>query len=337
MKWSAKSFLWKVFAVAATSALIASCAVTRGVGLATPTAVATTSVPTSGTPQATLPPTTQRPAGSPKPFVGLMGALPDDFPLLKQWGATTVEYHNAVTPDLIRQGLTAAKANGLYLFIRATGRAEIQTGADKLDVSKVESTTRELFGDVSLAGDTDLLGYWILDEPCHNNKWDVTAQDLDGLYRAVKRVNANLQVIINFGNLTCLTGLLASAPPGLKVADVAMFTVTTKKISDARSGPAGYVAAEDQNAAVVKAYDPTIKIIPQIAVFDSNRTGAAIADADWVKTVGDQVLQAQNFNGVLFYPYEHLVQNVAESIVDHKDDPQYSSAIQNILAQAKNK
>jgi hypothetical protein len=274
------------------------------------------------------PDTTPREA---RQFVGMMGALPQDLARLKEWGVSTVEYHGVRSTETLDQMLNDAKANDMYLFVRATNRDEIQSQPGRLDLSKVETVTRNLFGNTSVGSDPNFLGYWILDEACHANKWDVTAADLAGLYSRVKAVNPDIQVIINFGNLDCLAEIIAGAEPGLRLSDVAMFTITEKKMTVRRGE---YIQDECQNAQAARAYDRLLKVVPQIAVYESTRHDSPIGAANWVRDTGLEVVQSSCFDGLLYYPFNPLSDWIGRAIVDVADDPEYIEAFKEVFAAA---
>ena len=291
------------------------------------------------TPSRAAPRVTATPPALPPPvssaggrrFVGVMGATSADFPFIKSWGADTVEYHNAASSSDLQSVFNAAKASSLNIFFKGPSRERIQGSSYKLDLSRVTAETRRYFDGTTVPGDPALVGFWIVDEPCHDNKWELTGSDLRDLYNTVKAVNTGIPVLINFGTLECFQNIIATAQPGWKLVDVATFTITIKKTGQRR---VDYIADQAKIAQSAKDFDPAIIVLPNIAVLEFIEVGAAIPTADWVRSNGLRVLSYPSFNGLMFYSYRSLAPWMGQTIINVKDDPDYSAAFKDVFAAA---
>lgn len=271
-----------------------------------------------------------------KPFVGFMGTVPEDFPLVNSWGANMAHWHSASGADL-NETVTAAKEQNLNLMVSAFGRSQLQNPKDStLDLAKAEDSVRTFFSDNPKATDPSVVAVWIIDEPCHQGrpggppKWVLTARDLNDLYQIIKKVDPNIPIFINFGYLECLERFVNEAEPGWKLADLAGFTITEKK---ARSGGT-FIAEEAARAKAAKAFDPQMAVVPQVAVFEPIGRGAPLPSAEWVRTTGLEVVKYDSFDGILYYSFNDVSDWMGQTISDVKDDPAYVSAFKEVLSQA---
>src|SRR3989344_7949878 len=305
------------------------------------------SLKAKGTPKPTQPtassPIAQIPAASTNPgtgtaqippavtgrYVGIMGAMPEDFAVIKSWGANTVEYHGVKSAANLASVFASAKTEGLKLFIKGPGKEEIQGQGFGLDLDQVASVTRNYFTGNTVAGDPDFIGFWIVDEPCHANKWDLSGQDLKNLYSTIKQVNSGIPVLINFGTLECFQQIIATAQPGWKLVDVAMFTVTVKKTGSRRGN---YITDQAAIARTIKAFDPAIIVLPNLAVLEFIDHNAPIPDTEWVKSNGLATLGQSSFDGVMYYSFRSLSPWMGQTIINVKDDPAYQSAFKTVFA-----
>ena len=168
-----------------------------------------------------------------------------------------------------------------------------------------------------------------MDEPCHANKWDLSGQDLKNLYSTIKQVNSGIPVLINFGTLECFQQIIATAQPGWKLVDVAMFTVTVKKTGSRRGN---YITDQAAIARTIKAFDPAIIVLPNLAVLEFIDHNAPIPDTEWVKSNGLATLGQSSFDGVMYYSFRPLAPWMGQTIINVKDDPAYQSAFKTVFA-----
>lgn len=280
--------------------------------------------------------TTPRPSSTGQ-FIGIMGVFPDDLPTIKSWGGNTVEYHGPTTSSSdVQSFLSFAKANYLNVFIVGPGKERIHNGRLGVDLAKVKSETQRYLGtDGAIGADPAFLGFWILDEPCHANKWELTATDLKNVYSTIKQVNSGIPVLINFGSLECFQDIIATAQPGWKLTDVAMFTVTSKKTQDSpRRGRGDYLASQAAISKDIKVFDPTIKVVPNIAVLEFLDQNLAIPTPDWITLVSNSVISHPEFDGLMFNSYRKVAPWMGQTIIDVQSDPDYYSAISSAFSSA---
>jgi len=206
---------------------------------------------------------------------------------------------------------------------------------DAFDLTSFNSNTSKFLPDLDVvAGDPYFLGYWLIDEPCNSKKRSqVQAEDFDDLYKAVKAVNPQVPIVINFGTLECLQGFTSSSKPGLKFTDIGMFTVTEKKLMQRPS----YIAEQAALTKGIKTYDPSIKILPQVEAVGLIQKGAPIPSASWIESAGLSTAKHLDvFDGMLFYSF-HAFDNVnfiGDSISNVVNDPAYVSAFKTVFSAA---
>ena len=284
-------------------------------------------LPSSSASSTTYPPIS---IGNGKPIAGIMGAHADDFSFIKSWGANTVHYYKYPgDTHQIASVLALAKQTGLNVFVSV---AKVEQFNNAFDLAGIKANPTRFFPDNQIvAGDRAFLGYWIVDEPCNpKKKSPVQAADFVDLYSTVKTVNPKIPIIINFGTLECLQGFVNASQPGWKLTDIAMFTITEKKLMSQPS----YISDQAKIATSIKAFDPNIKILPQLAVLEFKQVGAPMTPASWAQSAGLETAKyLGSFDGVLYYSFRAYenVKFIGKAIGDVKDDPAYASAFKTVF------
>jgi hypothetical protein len=164
---------------------------------------------------------------------------------------------------------------------------------------------------------------YIIDEPCHPDKFDISASEMRLFYETVKEVDTRIQVMVNFGLLTCAQGLGATG----QVADIATFTVTPWKL---RRNP-NYISEQSQLAALLKQTFPDMMIVTFISCYEYPAHGEPLPSANWVRETGLEVAGYEAIDGLLYYswlPSSYM----GDTIEDVADDPAYISAFSDVFA-----
>jgi hypothetical protein len=159
----------------------------------------------------------------------MMGTYIEDFDLLKSWGVNTVHYYKHPGDNhSVSSVFGAAKKTGLNLLMSV---AKVNQFDNSFDLALVIRDPDRLFPDYrAVTGDPTFLGYWVVDEPCNpKKKSPVQAEDFVDLYKTIKRVQPNIGITINFGDLSCLQGFVKASQAGWKLTDIAMFTITDQR------------------------------------------------------------------------------------------------------------
>lgn len=269
-----------------------------------------------------------------KPLVGFMGVAPEECSETAGFGATTVEIHGLSDAKSLRAGLDAAKEAGVSMLAKSGGRSTFCSKDGKIDFDRLEDLLDSCFPTNGVAGDEYFAGWWLVDEPAHTRKFDLEAEDLKRLYETVKRHNTRIPLAINFGDLGAYELFMKSAEPGWKFADIALFTITRKKLD--RYGD--YVARQAEIAKRIREFDPDVRIVPTVAVVEfKERKGelAKLPSAQWIETVSMDCIGRDVFSGILLYSYSNRPRWVGRNIADVKNDPVYADAFKRIFTVAQ--
>ena len=280
-----------------------------------------------------------------KRFIGFLGVPQSEFSKAKSLGALAVSTKMQLPPTELQSHLKSAKSLGLGLIGRAEGQSRFQMGEmqkqakgarqkpegtkRKIDFEKLKQSIQNSFLNTNIASDPYFLGDYIIDEPCHPNKWDITVEDFKQFYATVKEVNPDINVLVNFGHLACLESFIQNLNPDEKIVDIATFTITTHKFKKSSN----YIAEEADRAKRIKQAHPDIQIIPLVAIYEYPARNLPIASADWVRKTGMEVLEYDRFDGIMFYPWDPS-RYMGETIADVVDDPKYSSSFKDVFATA---
>jgi len=135
-----------------------------------------------------------------------------------------------------------------------------------------------------------------VDEPCHEGKFSGTGRDLARLHQVFHAFRPALRLVVNFGRLECLERMRRESG-GAPVADVALFTVTAKKM---RQEP-GYVEGQAALARRARAERAGLEVVPMVAVWAGD--GVPLPDPGWVWGAVEALRGVGAFSGLLFYPW----------------------------------
>ena len=244
------------------------------------------------------PPAYEGPQATVSGLYGILAIDRDAFVKAKELGAKTVQAKGQNTASELSESLSLAKSLGLKLGVRALGKSSFQNGYS-VSVSRIRDMTSSMFSQGSVAGDENFSNFYLIDEPCHAGKWDLSWEDMRDAYNTTKAVDGNIVVSHNFGHIGCLQGFVEAKNADAKITDIAFFTVTRKKM---RQEP-DYISNSDRMAGEIKAIDPTIKIVPMIAVYEYPARNADIPSAQWIADVADEIINADNFDGIFIFPW----------------------------------
>jgi hypothetical protein len=199
------------------------------------------------------------------------------------------------------------------------------TDGTKLNFTKLESVAQNVFGDNDIASDPSFIGWYIIDEPCADWKYDIAPAEFRQFYETIKGVDPNITVIVNFSWLQCAENLQAA-----NYVDIAALTITVNR-------PKDHYASQAEIAARLKAVNPDLKVVVWIAVYEYPARRVPIPSADWVREKGMEVLQYDVFDGVMFYPWQPGASYFGATIQDVADDPEYISAFNDVFDAAMEK
>lgn len=252
---------------------------------------------------------------------GIMVVPESELIVIKGFGGQAISamgYHSGVELQIL---LDVVKVQNMGLVGRAQSRSAFSVG-NKLDFAALEHIVSEIFTGNSIAGDSAFLGYYILDEPCHSSKWNISLAEMCQFYTVVKGVNSDIQIMTNFGYLGCAEKFVT----GESFADIAAFTITAKKL---RQDP-GYIANQAAVATTLKQSYPDMKIVALVAVYEYPAQNEPIPSADWVRDTGLEVISYSVFDGIMFYPWSPS-SYMGETIEDIADDPAYINAFKDVF------
>jgi hypothetical protein len=258
--------------------------------------------------------------------IGIMAVPPDFFSAVKTLGVTTV-HTIPLTAEALESALSAAKSQGLKLAGRVRGDSSFQDG-ERIDFDGLMQLMESTFSTKGVAGDTDFVFLYIIDEPCHPGKWDISLEEFKTFYKTVKSVDPSIPVFVNFGNLECLQNYVSADCSDCKIADFAGFTITVKKWKEP-----DFLAEANTIAGDVKRCDPSLKILPLIAVYEYPELGLPIPSADFVRETGLAVLQYDNFDGIFYFPWSPSWY-MGDTIEDVVNEPVYVNAFREVFEAA---
>lgn len=150
-------------------------------------------------------------------------------------------------------------------------------------------------------------------------------------------MNKNIPILINFGNLTyCLDSFIPDNTtdcPNWKIADIATFTITEKKL---RQSP-NYIEEESIIAARSKQCNPEMQIVPLVAVYEYPVKNTSLPSAEWVKNTGIQTLEYDHLDGLIYFRWSPSKALMGDTIEDVVHKPEYINAFSEVFEQARNK
>lgn len=111
-------------------------------------------------------------------LIGFAGVPQSDFKKAKDLGASNVGFGHPVSSEELQTGLDRAKSLGLTFGGRAEGYKRFQKTGYKIDLYKLKALIEKAFLGNNVAEDQHFLYYYIIDEPCHENKWEITPDEL---------------------------------------------------------------------------------------------------------------------------------------------------------------
>jgi hypothetical protein len=266
-------------------------------------------------------------------LVGVAGVSPEaNFADISALGALAIQLAVPVGPLVLRAALDRARPLGMSIGARGAGASRIQKSGQKPDSGKIKAYTSAVFSTNSISADPYFLYYYLLDEPCNPAKWNITRRELEQAYQAVKSVDQNILVFINFGHLDCLASYLSTGCPGGRITDIAAFTITPWKL---RKSP-GLISEEDVRASAAKQCDPSLKVVPLVSVYEFPAGKWPLPPASWVREQGMEILRHDNFDGIMYYPWGPT-KYAGSTIEDVVNDPAYASAFNDVFAAAREK
>jgi hypothetical protein len=254
---------------------------------------------------------------------------PDFFSAVKTLGATTV-HTIPLTAKGLESALSTAKSQGLKLAGRASGTSSFQDGKH-IDFDGLVQVMGSTFSTKGVAGDPDFVFFYIIDEPCHPDKWEISLEEFKTFYKKVKSVDPGIPVFVNFGNLECVQNYVSADCSDCKIADFAGFTITVKKWNQPN-----FLAEQNTIAGDVKRCDPSLKILPLIAVYEYPALSVPIPSADFVRETGLAVLQYDNFDGIFYFPWSPS-SYMGDTIEDVMNNPVYVNAFRDVFKAAMEK
>ncbi|MCD4669060.1 MAG: hypothetical protein K8S14_01300 [Actinomycetia bacterium] len=262
-------------------------------------------------------------------LIGFMGVDIENLSQAHSLGASTVFLQIHQPTSFIVPAIAQAEDLEINIGARAKGRSYFQIG-EKIDFDKLKQMMVEQFTDSNIAA--QLSGYYLIDEPCHPHKWDISLQDLSRVYEICKEVDNDIVVLYNFGDLGCFNDLIQENGNANPVVDIACFTVTLKKIQDNPD----YIKSMAENAAMAREIYPSIKIVPLIAVYSSNGSGKIheMPASDHILEITEQILAEDDFDGIMFFPWKKS-KYMLQSIEDIANDSLYIDTFKFVFESAK--
>jgi hypothetical protein len=273
------------------------------------------------TPVPPTPTSTRVPASG---LFGILSSSPAGFPTIASLGGRIASVPGHLAPSDLQAALDAARGQGLGLIARGPGSTAFTDGT-KLNFTELQSVAQNVFGDNDIASDPSFIGWYIIDEPCADWKYDIAPAEFRQFYETIKGVDPNITVIVNFSWLQCAENLQAA-----NYVDIAALTITVNR-------PKDHYASQAEIAARLKAVNPDLKVVVWIAVYEYPARRVPIPSADWVREKGMEVLQYDVFDGVMFYPWQPGASYFGATIQDVADDPEYISAFNDVFDAAMEK
>ena len=259
-------------------------------------------------------------------FYGFAGVDVSSLEEVKKLGANTAMIVPYMSAKKLKEVLGKAEKLNLYIFGRAEGKSKFQKGK-KIDFKKLKSNIEKIFLNTEIAENSCFAGYYIIDEPCHPGKWNITQNDFIKFYSTVKRVNKNINVLVNFGTLECFEKFISKEFKGV---DIALFTITQKKL---KRNP-NYIKNQNTIAEKLKKVNSHLKILPMVAIYEFPERKIRIPSVLWIKKVADEIIECKNFDGIVlfsWYPSPYM----SKSIKDIYKIPEYNKVFRDIFQKFK--
>lgn len=263
---------------------------------------------------------------------GIMGALPGDYEQIASLGATATGFSGPVASAELASALEGAASHGLGLGARAVAAKRIQGPGLSIDLAKLEAETAKAFSQVQ--DSEGLAYYYAIDEPCHTDKqgrldkWNLSVSDLKQAYRAMKGAAPSVPIMVNFGDLKCLAEYMEKSCRDWKVADIAAFTLTPKKL---RQG-GGYLEQQDEIARRVKECDPSLSVVPLVAAYEHATRNQPMPSAEWIESAAENIKKRAHLDGMMFFPWHRNANYMARAIGDVIGLPEYQQAFRKAFA-----
>lgn len=265
-----------------------------------------------------------------KGLVGIMGVFASELSKTKSLEPSVVSVTAHLSSSELQSALETTKSLNIGLIGRFESYKKWQKDGYKPDLVKLKSLVSAVFSGNKIASDPDFLGYYLIDEPCHESKWEITPEEFSQIYEAVKAVNHNIKVLVNFGHLGCLANKVPKNKE--KITDIATFVITPKKLRSSSD----YIKNEDSIAQKMKEIYPNLQIVPLIAVYEFPRRNEPLPSAAWIRQIGMEVLSYDNFDGVIYFPWSPS-RYMGDVIRDVADYPEYARAFEDVFNKAKEK
>ena len=264
-------------------------------------------------------------------LIGFMGAGLENFAQAKMLGVSTVFLKMHQKTAYLDSAIVEAEVLGLDVGARAKGRLHFQIGK-KIDFIKLKQLIDEQFSDNNIA--KNLFGYYLIDEPCHPDKWDISLQDFKHTYALIKEVDNNIIILYNFSDLGWLYDLIQENNTVNSIVDIACFTVTLKKVQDNPD----YIKSMTKYVVTAKKEFPSIKIVPLVAIYSSNESGKIreMPTPDQILDMTEKILVEDDFDGIMFFPLGKS-KYMDQSIEDVINDPLYVDAFKSAFESSKQK
>lgn len=267
---------------------------------------------------------------------GIIGGAKSAFADIASLGSNTTQLKGPVSSDELLASLKIAKSLNLKMGGRAEGQNKFQTSTNKIDLPKLQKLLSNTFASKVIANSPNFAYYYIIDEPCHPDKWDISQKEFETFYKTVKNVNPNIKILVNFGDLSCLRSYLPDNCADWHITDIAAFTVTKPKMQKSQRQENNYISTQGKLASEIKSCSPNLEILPLLAIYEYPDKNVPIPSASWVKDTGLEVLKYNDFDGLMYYPWSPS-SYMGNTIEDIASDPEYINAFQAVFTAAKKK
>jgi hypothetical protein len=253
-----------------------------------------------------------------------------DFPEALNLGVSSVGIPHQSAPGL-QSALDTASSLGLNLLGRAEERDAFSSNKH-IDFDRLENIMAAVFSGNEIASNPNFWGYYIIDEPCHTGKWDISLAEFELFYDTVKSVDPAIPVLVNFGDSRCLEGFIPSGDcSDWQIADIAVITITPKKY---REYP-DFLQNSDGVAAQAKRCHPDLQVVIMVAVYEYPGHWP-MPSADWIRQVGMEILSYDNLDGLIYWPWNPS-HYMARSIRDVANEKEYIISFKDVFDAAREK
>lgn len=118
------------------------------------------------------------------------------------------------------------------------------------------------------------------------------------------------------------------AGPG-RFADVLLFDIT--------SDDDDYLENQSLTAAALKSLYNGTKIVPVVFVYEYNDSVDIVdmPSPDYIREIGDSILDDSNFDGILFYPWRVSSADITKTIADVRNDSDYNESFHYVFDKAR--